>query len=286
MTAVSFLPSAFVTGASRVGRTLLGRDRVPLYDGRLPRGGKRRHPKKDDDAVAVYFPSCIGAMFAAEGNAGGAQDAFLALCERADIRVTIPEGIGRMCCGTPWKSKGYESGYNTMMHRVVSSLADCSRDGALPIVCDASSCTEGLIAMVRNSKDPRARVLRFVDSIEFVNDRMLDTLTVRQPLSSIMLHPTCSSTRLGIDDKLNRIATRISPNITVPADWGCCGFAGDRGMLHPELTESATAAQVAEIASVGADHYASCNRTCEIGMSRATGKPYRHLLELLEVATR
>ena len=32
--------------------------------------------------------------------------------------------------------------------------------------------------------------------------------------------------------------------------------------------------------------YASSNRTCEIGMKRATGRPYQHILELLEVATR
>ena len=28
------------------------------------------------------------------------------------------------------------------------------------------------------------------------------------------------------------------------------------------------------------------NRTCELGMTRATGHPYRHLLEVLEEATR
>jgi hypothetical protein len=34
------------------------------------------------------------------------------------------------------------------------------------------------------------------------------------------------------------------------------------------------------------DAYASVNRTCELGMSRATGANYRHLLELVEVAAR
>lgn len=32
--------------------------------------------------------------------------------------------------------------------------------------------------------------------------------------------------------------------------------------------------------------YAAVNRTCEIGLSRATGRPYRRLLELVEEATR
>ena len=72
----------------------------------------------------------------------------------------------------------------------------------------------------------------------------------------------------------------------MPLDAGCCAFAGDRGMLHPELTASATAREAAEVISRNHDAYVSTNRTCEIGMTRATGKPYRHALELLAELTR
>ena len=47
------------------------------------------------------------------------------------------------------------------------------------------------------------------------------------------------------------------------------------------LTASATRREAAEAASLGAEAHASCNRTCELGLTRATGKPYRHVLELL-----
>jgi D-lactate dehydrogenase len=57
-------------------------------------------------------------------------------------------------------------------------------------------------------------------------------------------------------------------------------------VLHPELTASATRAEAAEVAGVSADAYASCNRTCELGMTRATGQSYQHILELLEQTTR
>lgn len=65
-------------------------------------------------------------------------------------------------------------------------------------------------------------------------------------------------------------------SVFIPEGWGCCAFAGDRGMLHPELTASATAVESAEIAAAdaerdGFDDFVSANRTCEIGMSRATG---------------
>jgi D-lactate dehydrogenase len=52
-------------------------------------------------------------------------------------------------------------------------------------------------------------------------------------------------------------------------------------MLHPELTAAATAPEAAEVAALDADAHASCNRTCELGLTRATGKQYRHVLELL-----
>ena len=43
---------------------------------------------------------------------------------------------------------------------------------------------------------------------------------------------------------------------------------------------------VAELRSGEFDAHASCNRTCELGMTRATGRPYVHVLELVERATR
>ena len=74
----------------------------------------------------------------------------------------------------------------------------------------------------------------------------------------------------------------------MPPDAGCCGFAGDRGMLHPELTAAATRPEALDVAALGApdDVYVSTNRTCEVDMTRATGRVYRHVLELLEEATR
>ena len=73
----------------------------------------------------------------------------------------------------------------------------------------------------------------------------------------------------------------------MPDDAGCCAFAGDRGMLHRELTESATAREAAEVTSREFDAYLSANRMCEVGMDHATGgRGYRSVLLELERATR
>ena len=125
-----------------------------------------------------------------------------------------------------------------------------------------------------------------MDATEFVATRMLDRLVVTAPVSSIALHPTCSSTEIGSTPALQAIAGFMSADVYLPVAWGCCAFAGDRGLLHPELTAAATAPEAAELATRAFAAYASCNRTCELAMTRATGKPYRHILEILEVATR
>ncbi len=73
----------------------------------------------------------------------------------------------------------------------------------------------------------------------------------------------------------------------MPLDAGCCAFAGDRGLLHEELTASATAREAAEVNRRSYDTYLSANRTCEIGLDHATGnRGYHSVLQELELATR
>jgi D-lactate dehydrogenase len=122
--------------------------------------------------------------------------------------------------------------------------------------------------------------------VSFVDSAVLPALPPGRPVPSVVVHPTCSSTRLGINPALLRVAAAAAREVVQPDDWNCCAFAGDRGLLHPELTRSATAAEAAAVVSHGATAHASVNRTCELGMTRATGHPYRHVLELLEEVTR
>jgi D-lactate dehydrogenase len=90
----------------------------------------------------------------------------------------------------------------------------------------------------------------------------------------------------NLTGKLEAIARACSQDVLMPQEAGCCGFAGDRGFLVPELTAAATAAEAAEAMARPHDGYFSSSRTCEIGLSRATGKVYRSYLFLLEQATR
>ncbi|MEU7892028.1 FAD-binding and (Fe-S)-binding domain-containing protein [Nonomuraea sp. NPDC049152] len=279
---VGKLPPALPEGVTRAARAVFGTGRVPQWQRDLPRGGRARKPHAVADPHAVYVPSCLGTLFAPADGGQGVDAALTALAERAGIRLLVPGPIAGLCCGTPWSSKGMSSGYAAMRDRVLPALAEASLDGRLPVVSDAASCTEGFERLVGAGGGK----VHVVDAVAYVAEQILPRLTVRRRLASLALHPTCSSTRLGLNDALRAIAEAIADEVVVPDGWQCCGFAGDRGLLHPELTAAATREEAQGVAVRDFDAYASANRTCEIGLARATGRPYRHLLELLEEATR
>ena len=239
---------------------------------KYPTGGSIRKGAPITDFDAIFFPSCTGTLFGTSDSAG----AFMALAKRAGLRISIPAGIDSLCCGTPWKSKGYASGYEVMSKAVTATLAKVTKGEQVIIVTDASSCSGGLAELLASQPH-----LRVVDSIQYVEENILPKLLITK-VRSVALHPTCSTTSMGINGSLTNLAKAIADEVFIPENWGCCAFAGDRGMTFPELTASATSLQASEIKAREDSFHISANRTCEIGMSKATGKKYRHILEVLE----
>jgi len=286
LTVAGAMPPSLVAGPNRLLRAVAGSDTVPLHTPDLPRGGKRRSAGPPDPAerpIAVFLPSCQGAMFAGAGC--GSQTALIALCRAAGVGIRFPEGVDGLCCGTPWASKGFGDGGAVMRERVLDAVHAASEGGTLPVVLDAASCSEGVEKIMRAASEAGdLRAVSVVDAVSFVATRILPglpQLPEDRKLPSLTLHPTCSSVQLGLDAQLRQLALSIAHEVHVPLDWSCCGFAGDRGMLHPELTASATRAEAAEVRRIDAAAHASCNRACEIAMTRATGYEYQHLVELL-----
>ena len=166
-------------------------------------------------------------------------------------------------------------GYATAIDSTIKALLEASDGGKLPIVCENSSCSQGFLEAIRSRKELG---LRIIDAVDYAAEYLLPKLVVNQKLDSVALHPTCSSTALGSNKNLELLAHSISRDVVIPEDWGCCAFAGDRGLLHPELTASATRAEAQSLKGKNFDAYLSTNLTCEIGMARATGKKYEHIL--------
>jgi D-lactate dehydrogenase len=267
-----------IRGGNKLGRGILSKDTLPLLSPELPGGGaRRRRPAPSGEPQAVYLPACVNRMFGPL-RGDGVQVSFERLCALAGIVLLVPPEIESLCCGTVWSSKGIEPGHDVMREKVLPVLRRHTVNGRLPVVCDASSCSEGFAHYIESDPDASIEV---IDAVEFTARHVLPLLEGYPKLDSLTLHQTCSSTQMGLNPALRTVAEAVADQVNVPLDTGCCAFAGDRGLLHPELTRAATRAEAAEVERLGASVHASCNRTCELGLTRATGKPYRHVLEYL-----
>jgi D-lactate dehydrogenase len=176
-----------------------------------------------------------------------------------------------------------------MARSVAAALWRWSDGGALPIVVDAASCSLGLKEDIATQLEGEQRKqyesLEIIDSIAWCRD-LLPSLTISRTLRRVAVHPTCSTTHLGLAGVLKQIAGHLADEVEVPIGTTCCGTAGDRGLLHPELVVSATREVRAVLDAQPADAYLSANRTCEMGLRHATGRPYESFIFLLEELSR
>ena len=266
---------------------------APLWDSGMPRPAKRLRPNVPaGDAEAVYFPSCLSrTMGTLPGEPEGMSlaEAVLAVAGRAGVPLLVPEEVEGTCCGVPFSSKGYREAHALAANRAVERLFRWSDGGRLPVFLDTSPCTYGLLHSRGDLTEENRRKLdamKILDAVEYVHDTLLPRLTVLRKEPSAVLHPVCSLTKMGLAGKLEAVARAAADRVGVPPDSGCCAFAGDRGFLLPELTASATRLEAAQARALGAAGHWSSSRTCEIGLTRATGLPYRSFIFLVEKVTR
>ncbi|MFW6693327.1 FAD-binding and (Fe-S)-binding domain-containing protein [Streptomyces sp. MAR4 CNX-425] len=279
--------------ATRLARRAVRPDLVPEWLPEIPGPAARRLPGTvREGAAAVYFPACVNRIFGGPGDAHGPNlaEAVVAVSARAGRPVWIPDDVTGTCCATIWHSKGYDGGTRLMANRIVEAAWRWTDGARLPVVVDASSCTLGLAHEVvpyltESSRKLHAR-LTVLDSLDWAADELLPRLTIGRRTASAVVHPTCSMRHLGNTGRLTALAAAVAEEVVVPDDAACCAFAGDRGMLHKELTASATAREAAEVTARDFGAHLSANRMCEIGMDRATGRSYRSVLLELERATR
>jgi D-lactate dehydrogenase len=268
----------------------MGHGAVPAWIEPMPAASPPLPATTAAGAAAVYFPSCLTrAMGALDGEitARATADAFVAVAARAGLPLTIPAGINRLCCGTPYSSKGFAEAHRTSVNMTIDALWDASRQGELAIVVDTSPCTYALRSVDGLTAENRTRAarLQILDAVDFFASQVVPRLEVRRRAGTVTLHPVCSLVKMGLVPRLTAIAAACSDRTFIPPSSGCCGFAGDRGWLVPELTASATAAAAAEARATPSDGCYSSSRTCEIGMTRATGHVYRSWIHLLDWAT-
>lgn len=260
---------------------------LPMWSSALPKGFR---VKKSVEKAAqmppaqrkvVYFPSCINQTMGITPEPGKKiaplVDVMLNLCQKAGYEVIFPEGMEHLCCGLTWESKGMPDIADAKSEELEKALVSASENGRYPIMCDQSPCLHRM-----RQKMPH---LRLYEPVEFINDFLAEHLEFTPTSEPVAIHVTCSSRHMGLADKMLELARKCSTNVTLPAEVGCCGFAGDKGFNLPELNRWGLRKLKPELLKNGVKTGYSNSRTCEIGLTTNSGIPYKSIAYLVDQVT-
>ncbi len=239
----------------------------------------------------VYFPACVTRIMGSS-NLGkpSVAETVLTVADRAGIKLRLPRSVAGVCCSQIWEHRGYASGRRHMANHLVESMWQWSDGGQVKIMCDVTSCTKTILREVADQLTDenleRYRRITVVDIAPWLLKDVLPRLEVTKPKQNVALHPTCACVELGVDKQVQAIGAACAKQAVTPLHLGCCGIAGDRGFMYPELSDGAQRDELAELAGQVFDGYYSVARTCEIGLSQRSGNQYESIVYLVEEATR
>ncbi|QBN18073.1 (Fe-S)-binding protein [Flavobacterium nackdongense] len=235
----------------------------------------------NSELKVVYFPSCINRSMG-KNSFQAADDLQLTelthqLLVRAGFTIIYPEEMDAQCCGMPFSSKGFAKANHSQSNALETALLKASENGKYPVLYDMSPC-------FYHSKEEFSENLKIVDPIEFMMDYVMPRLTVKNKKDTVAVFPVCSVKKIGKMDQLLALSQLCAHQVTM-IDSNCCGFAGDRGFLVPELNEHGLKDLKAQIPESCTEGY-STSRTCEIGFERMSGIDFKSIFYLIEEVTR
>ncbi|MBZ0182535.1 MAG: FAD-binding oxidoreductase [Melioribacteraceae bacterium] len=258
---------------------------IPHWNEAMPKGADYPLPNLSlsSDLKVVYFPSCISRSFGLqkETNEKYSQTYItLKLLNKAGYEVLYPTKIDSLCCGMPFSSKGFIKQADYKSDELLTTLIEKSENGKYPILFDTSPCLYRMKEYMQKAK----KELKIYEPIEFILEHLVDKLNFKKVEDVITIHTTCSSTKMGLTEKFEKLAKLCTDNVIIPKEVGCCGFAGDRGFTFPELNKSALRNLKSSLPENCTEGY-STSKTCEIGLSLHSGIEYKSIVYLVDKVT-
>lgn len=227
----------------------------------------------------VYFPSCINQMMGLPKHHHAVDkplvEEMVSLLGKAGYEVIFPENMSSLCCGTIWESKGMPEIADRKTAELEEALWQASEQGRYPVLCDQSPCLHRMKHKIKK--------MRLYEPAEFILGFLADRLDFHQTDTPVAIHLTCSMRLMDKTGKMLELARMCSSDVVVPEGVGCCGFAGDKGMTHPELNKYALRKLKDQVKGIPVGY--SNSRTCEIGLATNSGIPYVSIAYLVNRCT-
>lgn len=284
--AKSLLSSPIIQGGFKALHTLTGK-RIPLYYPAWPKGEKKVQKLQPvetqtqltkNNKQVVYIPTCGTRTFAQDSQAIDKRplaEVVQAILIKAGYQVIIPNNINNLCCGMPFSSKGDNASAEKKTLELLNSVEHLTNNSKIPVILDASSCAFHMIDSKHNIDK------NIYELSDFIAQYVLNELNITPQQEAISLHVTCSTIRNKADNQLVKIAKACAEKVIIPNDINCCGFAGDKGFVLPELNENALKPLKVQVSNKVNQGFSN-NRTCEIGLTKATDIPYQSIVYLLD----
>ena len=277
------------------GTTLMGKAMhygsgglVPLWTPSLPRPVRKKEKqtaieygavnglKGLQDKRVVYFPSCLNQRLGS-GDKPLIND-MTELLNKAGYEVIFPEKMENLCCGTIWESKGMPDEAQRKAAELELALLKASENGKYPVLCDQSPCLHRMRHTMQH--------LYLYEPAEFIDKFVMSEIEITPLDTCVAVHVTCSTRQMGLANTIVRVAKACAKNVLVPAEIGCCAFAGDKGFTEPELNEWALRKLKPQVEKAGATMGVSNSRTCEIGLSTHSGIDYCSIAHLVNMCAK
>ena len=277
------------------GTTLMGKAMhygsgglVPLWTPSLPRPVRKKEKqtaieygavnglKGLQDKRVVYFPSCLNQRLGS-GEKPLIND-MTELLNKAGYEVIFPEKMENLCCGTIWESKGMPDEAQRKAAELELALLKASENGKYPVLCDQSPCLHRMRHTMQH--------LYLYEPAEFIDKFVMSEIEITPLDTCVAVHVTCSTRQMGLANTIVRVAKACAKNVLVPAEIGCCAFAGDKGFTEPELNEWALRKLKPQVEKAGATMGVSNSRTCEIGLSTHSGIDYCSIAHLVNICSK
>ena len=272
------------TTMAALTKAMHGALKVPLWTPAMPKafhidnGLEANQPEQKDKVV--YFPSCINQTMGLPRKSpeeAALVNKMVSLLNKAGYEIIFPKGMDNMCCGTIWESKGMMDIADRKSKELETALWEASEHGKYPVLCDQSPCLHRMRETIKK--------LHLYEPAEFIYTFLRDRLTFTPIDDTVAVHVTCSMRRMGTASFIIDLAKLCAKEVVVPEGIGCCGFAGDRGLTHPEVNAYALRKLAPQLKEKGVRKGYSNSRTCEIGLTTNSGIPYQSIMYLVDKCT-
>lgn len=281
---------------SKATRNLLSTPYIPTS---MPRANESKITTQNMDSVPThiatkkvfYFSTCINRVFAPSVRAldkRPLQEVFESLCKKAGIRVIYPHNLENLCCGKAFKD--YPKTSEQKAQELYESLKKLKEnEEIIEVVCDHSACSYELMQTIKHKQDSQnLNDIKIFDMPQYIANVLLERLHITPLNEDIALYAMCATKKGGWESTLDYIANSCTNGKVIKhTKTQCCGFAGNKGFVCPELNESALR-ELSEFYAQkrGVDKHLkrgfASSSTCEIGLNDKTHIMWQNLLYLVD----